>query len=171
MLIEEYEMDVDFNGLVIFSYPHLLNFFGGAINSGDNILKKFTDTPLGDTVLDLGVAIPILGIDDGGYLVRVFCEEMPAYGKNEKLVFSDSGYVLDANDPVYLADLAVFWDWEEFLAWKKILIPAGYYSLTLNGFKHFDTDGKIKFDGFDLVLKKCTTLPERTAKIRPQNNL
>lgn len=71
-MVKTIDIDVDFNGIIIFDYPGILAPFGGKIEDGDNILQEFTTTDKGDLVLNEGIALPIMGLDDGGYVVRLF---------------------------------------------------------------------------------------------------
>ena len=68
-MIKTIDVDVDFNGIIIFDYPGILGPFDGKINDRENILQQFTTTDKGDSVLDQGIALPIMGIDNGGYIV------------------------------------------------------------------------------------------------------
>lgn len=65
--IAAFHTDVDFNGIVVFAYLDLLPFVTGHISRGANILRAFTETDLGDEVVDAGCMIPIISIDDDGY--------------------------------------------------------------------------------------------------------
>lgn len=170
MLMDEIDVSVDFNGIVIFGYPDINNFFECPVESGKNILREFTQTDLGDRIVDAGVVIPIINIDDGGYWVRFF-DGSPEASPRRNVVFSDNGYVLKVNSDLYIADAAVFWDWEEYLGWKKVNIAPGFYSATVEGVRHLDELGKIARIGYDVILKKTDSLEKRTAKIREDSRV
>lgn len=76
-MVKSILVDVDFNGIVLFDYPGILTIFDEEINDRENILHEFTNKDKGDVVLDKGIALPIMGIDDGTYLVRIFINETP----------------------------------------------------------------------------------------------
>lgn len=46
-MVKTIDIDVDFNGIIIFDYPGILAPFGGKIEDGDNILQEFTTTDKG----------------------------------------------------------------------------------------------------------------------------
>ncbi|MNJ29276.1 hypothetical protein D3C77_238370 [compost metagenome] len=84
----ECEVNVDFNGIVMFDFPGIQMIFPGGIAEGGNILESFTSTDKGDEVLDAGLAWPIMGVDDGGYRIRIFCNEKPVEVER-KIIFED----------------------------------------------------------------------------------
>ncbi|WP_080406713.1 hypothetical protein [Burkholderia ubonensis] len=170
MLLDSVKIDVDFNGIVIFSYPDLMKFFADPVVNGQNILSDFTQTDLGDKVVDGGVVLPIINIDDGGYLVRFF-EGDPESSVRRRVVFSDSGYVLKIDGDLYIADAAVFWDWEEYLGWTKVAIPRGYYSVKIEGVQHISDDGSVGSIGYDVIVNRVEDLPKRTAQIRQDSRV
>jgi hypothetical protein len=170
MLLDEKTVSVDFNGIVIFAYPDLATFLGGSISNGKNILANFTQTDLGDAVLDAGKVIPIVNIDDGGYLIRFYDQEVEITDRRS-VIFSDSGYIMSVENELFVADAAVFWDWEEWLGWEKINIKPGYYAVTIEGVRHFDDDEGISRTGYDIIMKRTTNLLKRTAKIRENSRV
>jgi hypothetical protein len=91
-MIQEILLDVDFNRIIVFNYPEILDLFDGNISDGQNILEDFTKTEKGDIVLDKGIALPIMGIDDGGYMLRLFVNEIPT-NKNREIVFCDEFFI------------------------------------------------------------------------------
>ncbi|WP_198221508.1 MULTISPECIES: hypothetical protein [unclassified Gilliamella] len=105
-VIKTIDVDVDFNGIIIFDYPGILGPFDGKINDGENILQQFTTTDKGDFVLEQGIALPIMGIDDGGYIVRLFLNEIPS-NDNRNVIFSDKYFFLNVTGSLYIADMAV----------------------------------------------------------------
>jgi hypothetical protein len=170
MLLDEMTVDVDFNGIVVFAFPDLLRYFGGQVSDGQNILKPFTETDLGDKVVDDGVVLPIINIDDGGYLVR-FLDEAPWSSPQRIVAFSDAGYVLNVTDRLYVADAAVFWDWEALLGWREVSVAPGTYTVTIEGVAHLGPEGSVDRVGYDIVLKTVNSLPKRTARIREDSRV
>ncbi len=57
-MVRTIDIDVDFNGIIIFDYPGILAPFGGKIEDGDNIFQEFTTTEKG--VLFLMKVLPYL---------------------------------------------------------------------------------------------------------------
>jgi hypothetical protein len=170
VLLADFKVSVDLNGVVVFAYPELLRHFGGVISNGENILKKFTETDLGDAVVDAGHVIPIVNIDDGDYLIRVYMDRAPVANSRE-VVFSDPGYVLDVQRDLYVADAAVFWDWEELLGWHKIPVSPGLYSVTVQGVRHRAANDQVDAAGYDLILERVDQLPRRAAVVRSDSRV
>jgi hypothetical protein len=56
----------DYNGIVLFD-PAALHEFYGRIQRGASLFRRFTETDDGDQVLERGMVVPILAIDDPGY--------------------------------------------------------------------------------------------------------
>ncbi|WP_261541891.1 hypothetical protein [Burkholderia multivorans] len=170
MQLDSVDVNVDFNGIVIFAYPDLNGFFDKPIAQGQNILQDFTQTDLGDKIVDAGVVLPIINIDDGSYFVRFFDVE-PENSLDREVVFSDSGYVLKVTSELYVADAAVFWDWEEYLGWRKVSVPCGNYAATVQGVKFTDANHQIARVGYDIILNETGKLQPRTATIRADSRI
>lgn len=124
-MVKTIDIDVDFNGIIIFDYPGILAPFGGKIEDGDNILQEFTTTDKGDLVLNEGITLPIMGLDDGGYVVRLFLNEFPV-NEDREVIFTDKYFYLNITGDLYVADMAVFWEWEIILAGLTLMFLKGY---------------------------------------------
>lgn len=166
MLIQDFILPVDFNGLAIFSYPDLDKRLGG-IHSGDNILQKFIETDLGDEVMDEGLIVPVINMDDGDYIIRIFKDK--SIDQNVEIKFQESGYPLKITQDAFVADVVVFWDWEPILGWKKININPGFYSVDVHGVIHHKNGEHIA--GYDFIFHEKNTLPIRTAKVREDSRV
>lgn len=171
MLVDSFMVSVEFNGIVVFSCPDLLEVFQNGIAEGENILTLFTQTDLGDQVVDAGLVIPIINIDDGGYLVRFFLDEGPTDTAEKLVTFSDQGYVLTVKERLYVADAAVFLEWHTDLGWNAISVPPGNYSVTVEGVVHLNASGQMSETGYDLILSRVPELPIRTARIREDSRV
>lgn len=171
MLVDSRTVNVDFNGIVIFSYPCILQAFPNGIREGENILAPFTQTGLGDEVVDAGWVIPIINIDDGGYVVRFFLDDGPATTPDRRVAFSDPGYVLSVSERAYVADAAAFWEWHKGLGWSEVHIPPGNYDVTVEGVVHLDKKGHMSETGYDVILRRYQVLPKRTARIREDSRV
>lgn len=167
-MVKKIKVDVDFNGIIIFDYPGILVPFGGKIENGDNILQGFTTTDKGDLVLDEGIALPIMGIDDGGYVVRLFLNELPD-NENRKVIFSDKYFYLNVTGDLYIADMSVFWEWEDYTGWHNADIPKGIYKVSLEGI-HLEKDGDTVYC-YDLILEKTSKLGIREIEPRSDSRL
>lgn len=162
------DVDVDFNGMIFFDYPAILSLFGGKINDGDNILQEFTTTCKGDLVLDEGIALPIMGIDDGRYLIRLFLNEKPS-DENRNIIFSDKYYYLKVTGDLYVADMSVFWEWEDYAGWQNTDIPKGIYRVCLEGVHLLDGNNIIHC--YDIMLEAITELGTRKIEPRADSRL
>ena len=165
----EFELSVDFNGLVIFDYPGIKALFGEVINSGDNILNLFTTTNKGDEVLDEGLALPIMGVDDGGYKVRFFVDEEPEIN-GRVTIFSDQFFYLNVQNTLYVADISVFWDWENYTGWIDAGVPKGHYKVSVTGVKIIDGSGSVDY-GYDIVMYSVADRFLRTSEPRSNSNV
>lgn len=167
-MVKIINVDVDFNGIIIFDYPGILVPFGGKIEDGDNILQEFITTDKGDLVLDEGIALPIMGIDDGGYVVRLFLNELPD-NENRRIIFSDKYFYLNVTGDLYIADMSVFWEWEDYIGWHDADISEGIYKVSLEGV-HLEKDGDTIYC-YDLILEKTSKLGIREIEPRSDSRL
>lgn len=165
----EFEVDVDFNGIVIFDFPSIQELFGGKINEGDNILSFLTTTSKGDEALDEGLALPIMGIDDGGYNVRFFLDEEPE-SKGRDVIFDDGFFYLNVQNSLYLADISVFWDWEDYTGWREVGLPKGHYKVRVAGVRITDFLGCVSY-GYDIVMYSVKERFLRTSEPRSNSNV
>ena len=168
-MIESLFLDVDFNGIIIFDYPAILSVFNGSIQQGENILSEFTSTSKGDDVLDKGICLPIMGIHDGGYLVRIFLNEEPKE-QQRQVIFSDKYFYLNVTGTLFVADMAVFWDWEEFLGWKKADVPTGMYKVCVEGVELTNTTNEVVY-AYDLILASVDKIGIRDVEPRSDSRL
>ncbi|WP_312466663.1 hypothetical protein [Pseudescherichia sp.] len=167
-MVKTISVDVDFNGIVIFDYPGILAPFSGKIENGDNILQVFTTTDIGDIVLDEGIALPIMGIDDGGYIVRFFLNDIPG-NENRHVMFSDKYFYLKVTGDLFIADMSAFWEWEKYNEWKNTDIPKGIYKVILEG-AQLKRDSDVIYC-YDLILKKINELGIREIEPRSDSRL
>lgn len=167
-MVKIIKVDVDFNGIIIFDYPGILVPFGGKIDDGDNILQEFTTTDKGDLVLDEGIALPIMGIDDGGYVVRLFLNELPDR-ENREVIFSDKYFYLNVTGGLYIADMSVFWEWEDYTGRHNADVPKGIYKVSLEGV-HLEKDGDTVYC-YDLILEKTRKIGIREIEPRSDSRL
>lgn len=167
-MVKTIDIDVDLNGIIIFDYPGILAPFGGKIDDGDNILQEFTTTDKGDLVLNEGIALPIMGLDDGGYVVRLFLKEFPDK-KDREVIFTDKYFYLNVTGDLYVADMAVFWEWEDYTGWINADIPKGIYKVSLEGV-HLLKGGETVYC-YDLIFEKTNQLGIRDVEPRSDSRL
>ncbi|OIJ41832.1 hypothetical protein [Massilia timonae] len=66
--MQKFELIVDFNGIVIFD-PSLLAGYFSEINPGDNLYARFVRSDEGERVVEQGIVLPVLGLNDGIYSI------------------------------------------------------------------------------------------------------
>jgi hypothetical protein len=128
-----YDVITDFNGVVIFDPDRLIQFCGGHIDEGADLFTRFMTSNDGDKVIEQGIIIPILAIDDAGYSVEFYIDEKSDRPK-EQIVFENGDFPLYIEKKLVLADLAVLKEWIEGLDWTYLDIPPGYFKATVRGF-------------------------------------
>lgn len=167
-MVRTIDIDVDFNGIIIFDYPGILAPFGGKIDDGENILEEFTTTDKGELVLNEGIALPIMGLDDGGYVVRLFLNEFPD-NEDREVIFTDKYFYLNVTGDLYIADMAVFWEWEDYTGWINADVPKGIYIVCLEGV-HLLKGEEIIYC-YDLIFERTNQLGTRDVEPRSDSRL
>lgn len=109
-----------------------------------------------------------MGIDDGGYVVRLFLNELPDNG-NRRIIFSDKYFYLNVTGNLYIADMSVFWEWEDYTGWHNSDIPKRIYKVCVEGV-NLEKDGDIVYC-YDLTLKKTSKLGIREIEPRSDSRL
>jgi hypothetical protein len=141
------------DGIVLFDHPGILNFFGGKIELGQNILDDFVKTNKGDEVLDQGVALPIIGVGCEAR-VRLFVDENPT--DDREVVYCDKYFYLNVTGKLYIGDMLGFWEWHWYLGeyggWIETIVPKGIYKVCVEGVHLLDADGKrvVDKDGWEM---------------------
>jgi hypothetical protein len=152
---------IDFHGIVLFSPERLKDYFGGSIEDGTNIYRIMTTTDAGEDVINKGIVIPILGINDSTYEVFARTKESPS--AIEDLVSFESGiYPLQVTNQLIIADMASLVEWDEGAGWIDVPIRPGHYAVTVRGFRQI-IDHEVKRFGFEFILDKRAEAPAFTA--------
>ena len=151
-------VNTDFNGIVLFDPYRLIEFFGGAIASGADLFTLFRTSDVGDQVLQAGIVIPILAIDDAGYSLEVLIDEESARPLSD-IQFSNGIFPLHIQKKLVVADLAVFKEWEEDTGWIETPVSEGFYAATVRGFRTRNEQGHIVDCGYEVSLKTVTEMP------------
>lgn len=161
--MQEFELVVDFNGIVVFDCQGLQNFYSG-IPNGANIYKRFTTTDDGDMVVLQGLVVPIMGINDSVYKIKTrMANEAPVVPEHLVIV-SNAGFPLQVTGRVVIADMAVLLDWSLDEGWQDIALSAGFYSVAINGFQRVENHTVVEC-GFELVFAQVDELPAFTGEL------
>jgi hypothetical protein len=159
-----YKVITDYNGIVIFDPDRLIQFCGGHIDEGTDLFTHFMSSDDGDKVIEQGIIIPILAIDDAGYSVEFHINEKSDRPK-EQIVFENGIFPLHIEKRLVLADLVVLKEWIEDLGWINVDAPPGYYKVTIRGFRQKDQQGNITDGGYEFHLESTTSLPKYTGSL------
>jgi hypothetical protein len=154
-------VNTDFNGIVIFEPYRLAEFFGGSIAPGTDLFTEFRSSDLGDRVLEAGIVIPILAIDDAGYTIEILVDEKSVRPPSD-IKFSNGIFPLRIRERLVVADLAVLKEWESDLGWIDIPVPAGIYAANVRGFQRRDNHDVIVDCGYEVSLQTVTEMPVLT---------
>jgi hypothetical protein len=157
------DLAVDFNGLVLFDPTRLENFLGGPIVEGTNLWQRFTTTEDGDEVVNQGIVVPILGINDGSYRVVVRQEDERSV-VSDPVVVENGEFPLSVQKRLVLADMAVLLEWTFELGWHDLDVSPGYYRVTIRGFRAIE-HSRITRCGYEIVLAPAPVLPPMTASL------
>jgi hypothetical protein len=159
-----YDVITDFNGIVIFDPDRLIQFCGGHIDEGTDLYTHFRSSDDGDKVVELGIIIPILAIDDAGYSVEFYINEKSNRPEGQ-IVFENGDFPLYVEKRLVIADLVVLKEWIENLDWIQVEAPPGYYKSTIRGFCKKNRKGHIIDSGYEVILKSTASLPKFTASL------
>lgn len=161
--MQEFSVTVDFNGIVLFEPNLLKKFFGGIIETGTNLYQRFTSTMEGDQVVDFGIVIPILGINDGNY--RVIVRDANELSTVDDVIVCENGvFPLHVEGRLVVADLAVLWEWEDEAGWRDVKVSPGFYSADIRGFRLIKHN-IVGECGYEVVLTRQVDLPRRSASL------
>jgi hypothetical protein len=164
--MQEFEVVVDFNGIVIFDCEGLQNFYS-VIEPGSNIYQRFAKTDDGDEVVKKGIVVPIIGINDSIYRVIVRMADEESIIPKELVFATNSAFPLRVTDRLVIADMAVLLEWSLDEGWQDIDIPAGSYSVAIHGFQRIEENVVVDC-GFEIVFTPTSELPEFTAELVKQ---
>jgi len=165
-----YNVITDFNGIVIFDPDRLIQFWGGNIDEGTDLYTHFMSSDDGDKVIELGIIIPILAIDDAGYTVEFYINEISNRPKGQ-IVFENGAFPLHVKKRLVIADLAVFKEWIDNLGWIQVDVPPGYYKAAIRGFCKKNRKGHITDAGYEVILKSTKSLPKFTGSLDVDNHV
>ncbi|NHZ40524.1 hypothetical protein [Massilia aquatica] len=168
--MQQFEINVDFNGIIIFDPERLQHYYSG-IEAGTNLYRKFTTTEDGDEVVKQGILVPIMGINDSTYPVIVRMADEESLIPEDLIVLSNSAFPLHVKGRAVIADMEVLMDWDVGPGWQDIAISPGLYSVAINGFRKIVEDKAAVYGyvvakyGFEVVLTPTNALPECTGSL------
>jgi hypothetical protein len=154
-------LTVDFHGLVLFDPDRLREFLGGHIEDGTNIYKMMTTSEAGDEVVQRGIVLPVLGINDSNYEIYARDQSEPSCVE-DGIVFTHGIFPLHVTKRLVIADMAVLVEWEAEKAWRDLPFKTGNYAVTVRGFRYIKNARVARF-GFEFCFEKQSTLPRCTA--------
>ena len=161
--MNKYDITVDFGGIVVFAPDRLVDYFG-KIEIDANIYKTFITSDDGEKVVEQGIVLPILGINDSHYPVFIrYADEEPQV-RPGLIIFENRGFPLFVRDRCVIADLGAFLEWSPPDGWIFLDIRPGFYNVTVRGYRDIKNGQVVDF-GFELVFTRTEMLPKLTATL------
>jgi hypothetical protein len=162
--MQHVEVDVEFNGIVVFDPLNLKNHYGN-IQSGENLFKRYIETDEGDEVIGAGLIVPILSIDDAGYDVVLMkegevCEE-------EKCVIARNEFLfLEIIEKAIICDLYAIMDWDDSISvdYNVVDLVPGKYKVSIGGYRKM-LGSNIEKAGYILKFAPVDLIGEVTADL------
>lgn len=125
----------ELKGFVVFSPQLLAKYLQENNLPGTNILKYFVENEHGDEITKLGIAIPIIGVEEDYYAFQVSVNDEKILNDNEVEVESKGWIFQAANNEVkvvgigYLKDITSINDENSI----TLSLENGWYSLKIRG--------------------------------------
>ncbi len=142
--------------------PAALDAFHGGESRGMNLLERYASTDDGDRVAEMGIAIPIMGVEVGSYTIVVRSDQQES--RLAKPRIESPGWVLNVTAPLAVcgAGYLVVWD-PHHPAVHQIEVPLGWYQVTING----GYQGAVEEETWiiEFVLSKALTPPHFSANL------
>ncbi|NHZ95822.1 hypothetical protein [Massilia sp. CCM 8734] len=162
--MQELDVVVDFGGMVLFDCAGLAAFYGG-VKEGANLYARLTGTDEGERVVEQGIVLPIIGINDSSYRVIVRLAGEASAIPDQLIVVRNASFPLRVTERLIIADLAVFLEWYPEQGWQRVDVAPGCYAVAVNGFRKVDNNVVVDF-GFEIVLTSAATLPAMSASLQ-----
>lgn len=162
--MQQFEVIVDFGGIVMFDDKSLQAYFG-QIAEGDNLYTRLTTSDDGDKVVEQGIVVPIIGVNDSFYRVVVRMAGEASVVPDELIIVRNASFPLRVTGRLIIADLAVFLEWYPEQGWQRVDVAPGCYAVAVNGFRKVDNNVVVDF-GFEIVLTPAATLPAMSASLQ-----
>jgi hypothetical protein len=161
--MQSFNATTDFNGFVLFDPSALIHFCGGAIAEGTNLWHRFATSDDGDRVVDQGIMIPVLGINDGAYALHVRSDN-EASAVTDPVIVENGLFPLQVCSRLVFADLAVLLEWEDESGWIDVVLRPGLYAVRIRGFRRIENK-RVTHCGFEFVHSATDRLPNRTGSL------
>ena len=153
-------VQANLSGLAFFDLDLLKERYGPKLRKGSNLLKRYTTTDEGDSVIREGLVLPILSIKDDDYMVVVRTKD-EEWGRPQKSVLKTGIFPLRVQNQLVVTDLSDLNYWSGEGDWLTIPAAPGYYSVTVHG---YEVEGEQDLGGcYELVLVPQETIPHLTA--------
>lgn len=150
-------LTVDFNGIVLFDPKRLKDYFGGSIDPGTNIYRRFTSSEAGDDVVRQGIVVPVMGINDSNYEVFLRSGDVPSRAAPD-IILSNGVFPFEVAERAVIADMAVLLEWAEDLGWQTVPLEPGTYGVIVHGFRVIADRQVVRF-GYDFEIRAEPMLP------------
>ena len=153
------EVDVESNGFVVFDPEMVRAYFGEHLALGDNLFEIFQAGAAGDAVLEAGVIVPVLAIDDLGYEVIVRMADEPTMLPEDWVISRNEFYGLKVVEDLVVADLESITMWDEGRYGTHVRVPPGIYRVSIVSF----ASPQLRSCGYEFTLESVAHLPEVSA--------
>ncbi|PYD86041.1 hypothetical protein DNF23_45640 [Pseudomonas syringae pv. pisi] len=155
--MQNFELIVDFNGIVIFD-PSVLAGYFCEINLGDNLYARFVGSDEGERVVEQGIVLPVLGLDDGICSIILRTDKEPRGIDPKTIIVSNATFPLKIVTKAVISDMATLREWAPGENWREVMLRPGNYAVTVNGFRVIARREIIDF-GFEFVFEETAELP------------
>lgn len=110
--MQNFELIVDFNGIVIFD-PSVLAGYFCEINLGDNLYARFVGSDEGERVVEQGIVLPVLGLDDGICSIILRTDKEPRGIDPKTIIVSNATFPLKIVTKAVISDMATLREWAQ----------------------------------------------------------
>ena len=155
--MQKFELIVDFNGIVVFD-PSFLEGYFSKINPGDNLFERFVRSDEGERVVEQGIVLPVLGLNDGIYSIILRTDKEPRGIDPKTIIVSNATFPLKIVTKAVISDMATLREWAPGENWREVMLSPGNYAVTVNGFRVIARREIIDF-GFEFVFEETEELP------------
>ena len=100
--------------------------------------------------------------------MRLFLNEFPD-NKDREVIFTDKYFYLNVTGDLYVDDMAVFWEWEDYTGWINTDVPKGIYRVSLEGVHLLKGEETVYC--YDLIFEKTNQLGIRDVEPRSDSRI
>ena len=162
--MQHVEVDVEFNGIVVFDPLNLKSYYGN-IQNGENLFKRYIETEEGDEVIGAGLIVPILSIDDAGYDV-ILMKEGEVCEEEKHIITKNEFLFLEIVEKAIICDLYAIMDWDDSISvdYTTMDLSPGKYRVSIGGYREM-SGGNIEKAGYILKFAPVDVIGEVTADL------